>query len=237
MSRRSDRLNFFLQWTYYRPITKISSTNFKELENNLDVAIDPFFTVDELNQLARETGFVKREGKINGSLFLDLIVFNSENLKEQSLNDLSTILKDRHSIEITKQSLHERFNENALLFLKEALEILLRKQLFSQRPLFPNLKNFNRILIKDSTCFQIDESLAEYYPGSGGSGSSASVRIQFEYNILSGKINDLSLSAFNDQDEKDSIATIELTQEGDLIIRDLAYMCLEVLQFISDNLR
>ena len=74
---------------------------------------------------------------------------------------------------------------------------------------------------KDSTCFQIDESLAEYYPGSGGSGSDASVRIQFEYDILSGKINDLSLNSFNDQDAKDSVATIELTEHGDLIIRDL----------------
>ncbi len=114
---------------------------------------------------------------------------------------------------------------------------MLHKQLDCSRLSFANLKLFNRILLKDSTCFQIDESLAEYYPGSGGSGSSASVRIQFEYDILSGKINDLSVNAFNDQDAKDSVATIELTEKGDLIIRDLAYMSFEVLEYISDNMR
>jgi len=114
---------------------------------------------------------------------------------------------------------------------------MLQKQLDCSRLSFANLKLFNRILLKDSTCFQIDESLAEYYPGSGGSGSSASVRIQFEYDILSGKINDLSVNAFNDQDAKDSVATIELTEKGDLIIRDLAYMSFEVLEYISDNMR
>jgi hypothetical protein len=166
-----------------------------------------------------------------------LIVFHSSNLKDQSLNDLTGILKEEYLIEITKQSLHERFNASALIFLKDALEEMLQKQLDCSRLSFINLKAFNRILLKDSTCFQIDESLAEYYPGSGGSGSSASVRIQFEYDILSGKINDLSVNAFNDQDAKDSVATIELTEKNDLIIRDLAYMSFEVLEYISNNMR
>jgi len=88
-------------------------------------------------------------------------------------------------------------------------------------------------LIKDSTSFQVDASLAQYYAGSGGHGSEASVRIQFEYDIVSSSINDLSVTAFNRQDAKDSLATIELTDQGDLIIRDLAYMGLQVLQTIE----
>ncbi len=183
-----------------------------------------------MNQLARETQFVQREGKINGSVFFDLIVFHSENLKAQSLNDLSIILKDRHDIEIQKQSLHERFNKHALYFLKRALEKMLERQLGQEFLRPDDFKGFKRILIKDSTCFQIDESLAQCYPGSGGGGSDASIRIQFEYDVLSGKINDLSVNAFNRQDATDSLATVEMTREGDLIIRDLAYMSLKVLK-------
>jgi hypothetical protein len=185
-----------------------------------------------LNQLARETRFVKREGKINGGVFFDLIVFHSESLKSQSLNDLSIRLKDKHDIEIKKQSLHERFNFHALLFLKRALEKMLEKQLSLKSLSEDELKGFKRVLIKDSTSYQIDESLAEHYPGSGGGGSKASIRIQFEYDILTGQINDLSVNPFNKQDAKDSLATLELTQEGDLIVRDLAYMSLKVLRSI-----
>ena len=194
----------------------------------MDVAIDPFFTPEELNQLARDTQFVCREGKIDGALFFDLIVFHGENLKSQSLNDLSVSLKDRHNVEITKQSLHERFNKYALAFLKEALERMLKQQLYIGSSQY--FQSFKRILIKDSTCFQIDESLAKDYPGSGGGGSDASVRIQFEYDILSGSINDLSVNAFNEQDANDSLTSIELINDGDLILRDLAYMGLKVLQ-------
>ncbi|MCP4622813.1 MAG: hypothetical protein GY850_04695 [bacterium] len=46
------------------------------MEKNLDLAIDPFFSTEELNQLAIEAGFVQRSSKLNGSIFLDLIVFN-----------------------------------------------------------------------------------------------------------------------------------------------------------------
>ena len=128
---------------------------------------------------------------MSGDLFLDLLVFNSENLKDQSLNDLTVILNNRHGVEISKQSLHERFNASAVTFLKVTLENLLRDQL-DVEPFVLNIKGINRILIKDSICFQIDESLSEHYPGSGGSGSKASVRIQFEYDLLTGSINDIS---------------------------------------------
>ncbi len=76
-------------------ITKISTKNIENLVSDLDVSIGSFFTTQELDQLAREAGFVQRKSKLNESLFLDLIVFNSENLKDQSLNDLSVLLKNR----------------------------------------------------------------------------------------------------------------------------------------------
>ena len=230
---RSDRLNFFQTTNTYQGIRKKSTNNVSKLLDYLDFTIDPFFTTEELDQLARETQFVQREGKINGSLFFDLIVFHSENLKAQSLNDMSVVLKDEYDIQIRKQSLHDRFNHYALAFLKEALEKLLHHQLELESTIFGNLKGFNRILIKDSTCFQIDASLAQYYAGSGGAGSDASVRIQFEYDIVSGCINDLTVNAFNNQDAKDSLETIGLIDAQDLIIRDLAYMGLQVLQTIQ----
>jgi hypothetical protein len=116
-------------------------------------------------------------------------------------------------------------------FLLRPWKIYCKKQL-GEKSSFRNCGEFNRILIKDSICFQVDESLAEQYPGSGGSGSKANVRIQFEYDLLNGKIVDLSLNAFNDQDAKNSMLTLDMVSEGDLIVRDLAYMHIEALKGI-----
>jgi hypothetical protein len=212
-----------------RHTKRLTKQQQKQLTKNLAVAIEQFFTHDTLEQLARETKFVQRDSKINGQNFFDIIVFNPEQLKQQSLNDLAIDLSERYGITITKQSLHDRFNDRALAFLQHALERLLNQQL-EVTPLLATATAFGRILIKDSICFQIDESLAANYPGSGGSGSAAAVRIQFEYDLLNGHINDLSVQAFNDQDATDSLATLDLTQPGDLIIRDLAYMNLGVIK-------
>ena len=127
----------------YQVITKKASINLGELEKNLDIAINPFFSTEELNQLAIDAGFVQRNSKLNGSIFLDLIVFHSSNLKDQSLNDLSGIFKEEYLVEITKQSLHERFNASALIFLKDTLEEMLHKQLDCSRLSFANLKLFS----------------------------------------------------------------------------------------------
>ena len=145
------------------------------------------------------------------------------------MNDLSATLEHNYAIEMTKQSLHERFNNNALHFLKGALEKLFYNQIDLNK-MNTTIKGIHRILIKDSICFQIDESLKDIYPGSGGDGSDASVKIQFEYDLLNGQINDLSVTPFCHQDAPNSLATIEKTQKGDLIIRDLAYLNLDFLE-------
>jgi len=221
----------------YRSTKRLSKKRLKQLIKNLEIEISSFFTVEEIEQLAKQSKFVQRENavKVDGRIFLDLIVFNSDQLKEQSLNDLAVALNCKYGIDITKQSLNDRFNQYALLFLKNALEKLLQNQVSLNRFAFAS-EHFDRILIKDSVCFQIDESLKHIYEGSGGSGSEAAIRIQFEYDVLNGVINDLSVNAFNDQDATDSLATIEKTQAGDLVIRDLAYMNLEVLKRLVEKL-
>ena len=193
------------------------------------------FDREEIEQLAREKKFVQRNSKLNGSTFVSLIIFNSNSLHDESLNDLTIALNKNHGVDISKQGLDARFNAYAVQFLTAALENLLRQQL-AEKVSFRNCLEFKRILIKDSVCFQLDDSLVEHYPGSGGSGSRANVRIQFEYDLLDGKIVDLSLNAFNEQDAKNSVLTLDVVNDGDLIVRDLAYMHLESLQGIVQRI-
>ncbi|MEA3548424.1 MAG: IS4 family transposase [Thermodesulfobacteriota bacterium] len=193
-----------------------------------------YFNPEEIEQLARSTQFVQRQGMLDGLTFLRVIVFNRNSLATESLNDLTITLEKEYHVEITKQSLHERFSVHAVGFLKAALDTLFYKQLYAKVN-FNNCKEFKRFLIKDSVCFQVDESLADQYPGSGGSGSKANVRIQFEYDLLHGKIVDLSINAFNDQDANNSTVTIDVIEQGDLVVRDLAYMHLDVLHKIVNK--
>lgn len=123
---------------------------------------------------------------------------------------------------ISKQALDQRFNQPAKVFFKKVLEVVLNN-IFTGHTSLLSSKAFQAMKIKDSTCFQLPESYKTIYPGSGGEGSEAGMRIQFEYDLFSGSITDLSLHAFNRQDVVNARETIDQVNEGELIVRDLAY--------------
>jgi len=228
-------IHFFKNYSIKLTIRRIKKQDYACIENSISKQLNTFFEPEEIEKLARESKFVQRSGQLNGFTFLCLLSINSDDLASESLNDLVTKLELEHGINIKKQSLDERFNQYAVCFLKKAVEELLNKHC-SATDSFMECDQFKRILIKDSVCFQVDASLAEHFPGCGGSGSPATVRIQFEYDLVAGTIVDLSLHGFVEQDASNSTMTLDVVNEGDLIIRDLAYMHIAALKGILSRL-
>lgn len=212
--------------------TSVSKIKINEIIDTMTTEIKPYFSTSELNQIAKDVGFTQRKSKLEGALLLSLLVFYKEELEMQSLNRICISAEHDYKVHLTKQSLHERFNSSAVLFLKTVLEKILQKNVVDQ-DLLKQISTFSRYRIKDSTSFQVDENAKTNYPGSGGSGSKAAVRIQFEFDLMSGSIIDLSLHAYNDQDAKDSNNTIETVVANELIIRDLGYMYTSILRKIN----
>lgn len=89
-----------------------------------------------------------------------------------------------------------------------------------------DLQIFNRVRIKDSTTFEIHDSLASIFDGfgkGGGPNSKAGVTIPFEFDIKDNKIIDIDIKSATQSDSKDAFAKKEDIKKGDLIIRDLGY--------------
>jgi hypothetical protein len=173
--------------------------------------------------LGRKSGFNQRKGGISGYAFADTLVFSGTTFDKHSLNDQSSNLKIRHNIEVSKQGVDERYTDKTIDFIKSILSELLVK-VITDNPAIEELSHFNATRIKDSTCFQVPECFVQYFPGSGGSASKAMVRIQFEYDAKTGEVLDLSLHAFNEQDQSDSVNTLHTIKENELCIRDLGYV-------------
>lgn len=167
-------------------------------------------------------------------MFLDLMVFNADKLSDQTLESNCSFLERKYGVIIKRQSLSERFNKNSVFFLRNIFEMLLQKRFrFNQIP--EDFKNYKRVLIKDSTCFKVSSDLKDKYKGCGSveKQTEAVVRIQLEYDLLSGSITDFRIESFTDQDAANSTKTIDIIQSGDLIIRDLAYMHKKTLRSID----
>jgi len=165
-----------------------------------------------------------------------MLLFTEFNHEKLSLNELAIQLKLRFNIDISKQGIDERFTQAAVNFVKSILEkaikIIIDDDVYAD---LGHFAKFTQVKIKDSTSFQLPSDMAEKYPGSGGSASKAAIRIQFEYDFKTGKISDLSLHPFNEQDLTDATQTISSVKFGELIIRDLGYTNLDVFEQIIQS--
>ena len=142
--------------------------------------------------------------------------------------------QDMFHIEVSKQGIDNRFSEDSVKFVKLVLEKLL-VEIISKESILPIFNKFKSFKIKDSTCFQLPECMKEEYAGSGGGNTGASIRIQFEFDFLTGSIYDLSLHPFNEQDSTNAKDTISNIEAGDLVVRDLGYVSLENMVNIDEK--
>lgn len=186
-----------------------------------------------IDKIARQTGFLKRASKLTPQLFIDLM-FYAVSKDFRSLRNISNEAQLEHSLEISKQGLDNRFSQASVDFSKELLNQALTNQFREVEPLI-KIQMFKRILIKDSTRFDIDKSLKEYYPSYGGDSSPAGVSIQFEYDLKTNRICDLDLQSALDRDSGDALKKLKFIQKKDLIIRDLGYFHSDVLEYINKH--
>ncbi len=187
-----------------------------------------------LEMKARESGFVQRKSKLTGSLFAHLMVFSNTNLAQTSLLEMCEDLDYSQGKLLAKQSLDARFNKNAVAFLKLLMEEVLSRHVPTDK--YKDLLICCKtIRIKDATSFQVPKELHDIYPGSGGSTSKACLKIQFEYDLKSGKILELSIGAYTTSDLTNSKQTMGSVYEKDLLIRDLGYIGLDLLKMIENR--
>lgn len=193
--------------------------------------MDDVFTSEELEVTARKTGFYRRKSKVTPSVFFDLLMYDMSSGNSKSLNQLSIEAMSEHDVGVTKQGVDKKFNEHTLEFLKSLIEKQLSVELDNQIDA-GWLSSFTRVTIKDGTRFNLPEEYKDYFPGSGGSGSGAGACLQFEFDLKSGQVTDLDITASNRPDVKDALELMDNVTKGDLVIRDLGYYAFKSLNNI-----
>ncbi len=230
---RTDGLlpSFFLQPNSYQGIrARLTPTISLELSRTLSA----FFSKEKINAVAKETDFIKRERTISGFSFAETLLYSDFDHSKLSLGELAESFTTSTGKLITRQAIEQRFTPETVAFFKRLIELALQELKLTDG-CYVFLKHFNQVRIKDSTSFQLPPEMAEKYPGSGGGGSGASVRIQFEYDLKSGSITDLSIGPYNTNDHTDATATLDNIEKGNLIIRDLGYISTPMLQGIKER--
>jgi IS4 transposase len=188
-----------------------------------------------LRAMAVETGFSQRSSKLTPEVFFDLLFYAVSLSQNSSLEYLVSYLESKYDIKIRKQSLDDRFSERAVNFVKSVLGSLICTQFSNVLYNEDFLSEFTHVRIKDSTKFNVPSNLEAHYKGCGGSGSTACICIQYEFDLKTGKFLDLTITQAVRNDQQDAKETVEDVCKNDLVIRDLGYFSIPVLQKINEK--
>jgi hypothetical protein len=189
-----------------------------------------------LKNIAIKTKFQKKYSKFTPEKFLSLCVFSNKHLCENSLEELSTWLRINENLAITKQGVNDRFNSESVEFLKKLFSemMMCQSKLLSQNE--KKLKSiFNSIDICDATSYKAQKKLKDYYEGNSGNGTDAIVKIQLEYNLLSGEFGSCRIV---DSGESDFAYLPKLENnigKNDLKLKDLGYFKVSHLEYIDKS--
>ncbi len=160
--------------------------------------IQTFFN-QTANQVARATGFVKRASKLNGAMFLQTLTFGFINDPEASLSGLVETSQDLDVV-ITKQGLQTRIID-AVPFLKEMFQ---QGQLLFRNAMPLDLKllqQFTAIFITDGSTVALPDVLKDEFPGCGGDGPEAAIKIQLTFELLRGGIAGINFQSGRSPDQ------------------------------------
>ena len=90
------------------------------------------------------------------------------------------------------------------------------------------VNRFTRIRILDSTSFQLPSPYADTYKGHGGGGSEAGVKIQLEYDLISGEFLETHVGNAVSNDCRYGQKRTQTLDPGEVSLRDLRYFSMDV---------
>ncbi|MFQ3579826.1 MAG: IS4 family transposase [Bacteroidales bacterium] len=181
-----------------------------------------------LQKRAVESNFYKRAGRsISPQRFFDIVLHSVSGKGYCSLNSSSIEFIERNKKRVTKQGISNRYSPEAVEFIRLILRDVLSLQV-SQIIDAGFLNDFEGLIIKDATRFDLPEQLQSLFKGFGGSCTSESaISIQYEYDLKNLAFKSIELTSANVPDISKASISPGQFNKNDLIIRDQGYFLQE----------
>jgi hypothetical protein len=199
------------------------------LSKTVDIVTN--FFAKKATQIDKEVKFVKRKSKLNAQLFSEVLIMGCLSDPAISLERICRMLKER-GVKITKQGLHQRFNQEATGLMKNLCTQSLKQFSTKNENVLRLLEPFSTVKMQDSTGMSLSDNLKNIFKGHGGSGSEAGIKIQTLYDYVQGQIDKITVTqgTRNDQGFDDHLDKVK---EGGLLLQDLGYFKVKSFEKIA----
>lgn len=189
----------------------------------------------DIASIAKSSKFVQREErKVSPENFIlsFLLIFSKSNFSFRQWALQLSILIDQ---EVSFQLISKRCSLKCLHFVEKILERAIKKQLSPLVKKGGFAKQFNRVLLEDSTCFYLSKSMLKAFDGAGNKKSNVAMcKSHYCYDLLTMNTLSYRVTKINVNDALHSATILEHLEPNDLVLRDMGYLSNKVLRKISE---
>ena len=184
---------------------------------------------EQVEVLARETGFIQRKVTVTGSGFVQALVMAFQGKRSASYSELSQAASCL-GMPMSAQGMEQRLNEGCAQFMKAVLEMALQEKVCGiAQSAFPILEKFNGVHLRDSSTIGLPASLKGVWRGTGNQNAeTAALKLQVSWEYSRGALDGIILQEGCCQDQTSPYQSMELPA-GALHLGDLGYFSLEKL--------
>lgn len=141
-------------------------------------SLESLFPQDAVEQIAYESGFYKRQRKIEPYLFFWNLVLGFGVQLQRTLESLRRGYGEMTGIELSQSAWHDRFNPETVTFLRACVKLALRQMAGeSNRTLSSKMKWVEDILIQDSSVVRLSASLMNKFPATRSRKNAAGLKV------------------------------------------------------------
>jgi hypothetical protein len=185
------------------------------------------------DRLARQTGFVRRQSKLDGSCFAQTLTFGWLHNPDATLEELAQTASSL-GVAISAQGLDQRFGRRAAVFLKRLLQEAVLRVVSTEPVAIPLLQRFAGVCLLDSTTITLPPAFARAWPGCGqkSNGPKAGIKAQVRLNLLDGTLRGPFLYPASTNDKKGRLHS-ERLPPGTLRLADLGFFSVASLRHMD----
>lgn len=193
-------------------------------ENSIIEQLMAWFEASDFERLARASGWLKRQGKIDPLDFVLSLTCGQMSALTLTLNAQSQSLPEP----VSPQGLDQRYTAAAVTYFSACFHQTLQRALETPVPagMAPAERlrqHFSAVYLNDSTGFDVSASLEKIYPACGGDGSAANVKVLLRYEALAGKLQPLQVLPGKRADQGLADELARHLQPNELQITDMGF--------------
>lgn len=193
-----------------------------------------YLTKLNIDHIAKSSKFVQRKPKkITPLAFLQsfIIAYTKPNFSFRQWACQLSLLVGQY---VSFQGLCKKCNNKCLVFVQELLNKAIKMQLENAYNTSGFKSKYTRILIEDSTSWNLCKSMLKAFSGAGNSKSDAAMfKSHFCYDLLSMNTIGYKVTGIKVNDNSQSSNILEYLKPDDLVLRDLGYLSNKILKEIA----